>query len=140
MGAGRGMGIQIPLVAVQNNSSKEEINTVNAIVVFFQNFGSAVFLSLAEVIFNSSLRHEITKYAPGIDPEVVIAAGATAVREAVPATSLQGVLLAYSKAFDHVMYLATGAAGAALLFAFGMGWVNIIKPNAEKPTSEQQEV
>jgi hypothetical protein len=132
------MGIQIPIVAVQNNSSKEEISIVNALVVFSQNLGGALFLSLAEVIFSSSLRNGLATYAPEVNPDVVIVAGATAVRTVMPAASLPGVLLAYSKAFDHVMFLATGAAGGAFLFAFGMRWMSIKKAQAVKPVSEQK--
>ena len=138
MGAGRGIGLQIPIVAVQNNSSKEEISIVNALVVFSQNLGGAVFLSLAEVVFSNGLRHGLATYAPEVNPEVVIEVGATGVRSAVPVTSLPGVLLAYSKAFDHVMYLATGAAGGAFLFSFGMRWMSIKKVQAVKPASEKE--
>jgi hypothetical protein len=130
MGAGRGLGLQIPIIAVQNNSSKEEVPIVNALVVFAQNLGGAIFLSLNQIIFSSRLRHYLQVYAPEINPQIVIAAGATGIQEAVPSASLPGVLLAYSKSFDRVMYLAIGASGAALLAAFGMGWVSI-KKNAE---------
>jgi hypothetical protein len=125
MGAGRGMGFQIPIIAVQNNSTKEEISIVNALVVFAQNLGGAVFLSLSQIVFSSRLRHYLAIYAPEIDPQLVIVAGAVGIRKAVPASSLPGVLLAYSKSFDRVMYLATGVAGGALFAAFGMRWMNI---------------
>jgi hypothetical protein len=131
MGAGRGMGFQTPIIAVQNNSSKEEVSIVNALVVFSQNLGGAIFLSLDQIIFSSRLRHYLEVYAPEINPQLVIAAGATGIREAVPSASLPGVLLAYSKSFDQVMYLGIGTAGGALIAAFGMGWVNI-KKTAEK--------
>jgi hypothetical protein len=133
MGAGRGMSFQIPIIAVQNNSNKEEIPIVNALVVFAQNLGGAVFLSLDQIIFGSGLRHYLEIYAPEVNPRVVIAAGAIGIRGVVPAASLPGVLLAYSKSFDRVMYLATGAAGGAILAAFGMRWMNIKKKaNEEK--------
>jgi hypothetical protein len=121
----RGMGIQIPIIAVQNNSPKEEVSMVNAMVVFAQNLGGAVFLSLDQVIFSNGLEHYLAVYAPEVNIEVIIAAGARGVREAVSDASLPGVLLAYSKSCDRVMYLATGAGGGALIFAFGMGWINI---------------
>ncbi|MCJ1356954.1 MAG: hypothetical protein MMC33_006950 [Icmadophila ericetorum] len=140
-GAGRGFGLQIPILAVQNNSNKGEVSILTALVVFSQQFGGAVFLSLAQVIFGTSLRHNLAFYAPDVNAEAVITAGATAVRSAVSAASLPGVLLAYTKAFDHVMYLTTGAAGGALLFAFGMGWVKMNeKEVTAEVTSEEKEV
>ncbi|KAK9312057.1 major facilitator superfamily domain-containing protein [Lipomyces starkeyi] len=138
MGVGRGMGFQIPLIAVQNNSSKAEVSIVNALVVFSQNLGGAIFLSLDQIVFSSGLRHYLPIYAPEVSPEVVIAAGATGIHGAVSGASLPGVLLAYSKSINQVMHLGTGAAGGALIFAFGMGWVNI-KKKAEKKKVEELE-
>lgn len=125
LGAGRGMGFQTPIVAVQNNSPKEEVPIVNALVVLAQNLGGAVFLSLDQIIFSSSLKQYLPIYAPSVDSEVVIAAGAVGFRGLVPAESIDGILMAYSRSFDRVMYLAAGAGGFALLFSFGMGWKNI---------------
>ena len=137
-GAGRGLGFQIPIVAVQNNSAKEEVSIVTALVVFSQNFGGVLFLTLAQVIFSDRLRHGLVTYAPELNSEEIIVAGATAVRRVVPAASFPGVLLAYSKSVDSVFYLATGAAGGAFLFSFGMRWMNIKKGRDEKSASEQQ--
>jgi hypothetical protein len=136
MGVGRGMGFQMPLIAVQNNSSKEEVSIVNALVVFSQNLGGAIFLSLDQIVFSSSLRHYLPIYAPSVNPQVVIAAGASGIHQAVPAASLPGVLLAYNKSISHVFYLGTGIAGCAMISAFGMGWVNIKKKAAEKKLAE----
>jgi len=96
-------------------------------VVFSQVLGGAVFLSLGQVIFGNRLRYGIALYSPEVDAERVIIAGATAVRDIVTGPSLPGVILAYSKAFDNVMYLAAGVGGGQLLFSLGMGWVNIKK-------------
>ena len=129
----------MPVVAVQNHSSKEQVSVATALVVFSQNLGGVVFLSLAQVIFASNLRHGLAAYAPEVDAEAVIVAGATGARSSVSAGSLPGVLLAYSKAFDHVMALGTGAAGGAFLFAFGMGWMSI-KKKEEKIVEQASEL
>jgi hypothetical protein len=52
-------------------------------------------------------------------------APAGTVREGVE--RIPGVLLAYSKSIDRVLYLATGTAGGALFAPFGMRWTNIKK-------------
>lgn len=52
---------------------------------------------------------------------------------AVPANLLLGVLLAYSKSFGHVMYLAMGAACGAFVSAFGIGWVRLKKDEPVEP-------
>lgn len=129
-GGGRGLGFQMPIVAVQNNTPKTHLPIVNALVVFSQNLGGVVFLAIAQVVFSNRLRYGLTTYAPEVNTEAVIAAGATAVRGVTPAGSLPEVLMAYNKAFVKVMYVATGAAGGTFLSAFGMRWMNIKQKKA----------
>lgn len=135
---GQGMGFQIPILAVQNGVKKEEVSVAVALVVFSQNLSGSVFLSLAQVIFSNQLRHELGVYAPDVNADAVVAAGASAagVHDSVPRALLPGVLMAYSKSFDHVMYLATGAACGAFVTALGMGWVRL---NNEKPDQKKPE-
>ncbi|OQE41364.1 hypothetical protein PENCOP_c005G06574 [Penicillium coprophilum] len=123
-GVGRGLGLQILLLAVQSNTRKEGISIVTSLVVFGQNFSGAVFLALAEVIFNACLKSELKTLSPRTSPEIIIAACAAGVRNVVSAKALRNVLLAYSHAIVLVMYLAVAGAGGALLFAFGMGWTS----------------
>lgn len=66
-----------------------------------------------------------------MNAEVVVNAGATAVRSVVSLADLPGVLQAYMSAIDKVFYLSTGAAGGVFLFSWGMGWKSIKK--AKKP-------
>ena len=122
-----GLGFQIPIVAVQNDVHEDDISVASALVVFSQNLSGATFLSLAEVIFSSRLRHFLSVYAPEADLGRLILAGASAadLQATVPEGLFQAVKLAYSDTFDRVMYLATGAACGAFLFSFGMGWVRI---------------
>ncbi|KAK0624576.1 major facilitator superfamily domain-containing protein [Bombardia bombarda] len=123
----QGLGIQMPILAVQNAVRKEEAPVASALVVFSQNLGGAVFLSIAEVIFSNRLRHFLSEYAPSADAAALVRAGASAadIKAAVPAELLPAVKLAYSNTFDQVMYLGTGAAGGAFLVAWGMAWVRI---------------
>jgi hypothetical protein len=129
---GQGMGFQMPILAVRNFVEKD-VSAATSLVVFAQNLSGAVFLSLGGVIFNNQLRHGLATYAPDADVTAVIAPGAAAsdVRNAVAANLLPGVILAYSKSYDHVMYLGIGAACGAFVSAFGMGWVRLKKESAE---------
>lgn len=137
-GAGRGLGFQTPIIAIQNNVPSKQISTASAMPVFFQTLSGAISLSLGQVVFSDRLRHGLDSYAPEVNADIVIMAGATGVRAAVPPVSLPGVVLAYSKAFDNVMYLGVGLAGGQFLFAFGMGWINIKKKPAEELVSERK--
>lgn len=98
-----------------------------SLIIFSQTFGSAILLTFADAIFTNSLKSELPRYAPSVNPEVVIAAGATAIRTVVTKNELAGVLEAYAKSVDRVFYLAAGAAVGCFCFAWGMGWKDIRK-------------
>jgi hypothetical protein len=100
--------------------------------MFSQTFGGAIFLSFADTIFTNSLKSELPQYAPSVNPEVVIAAGATAIRNVVAKNELAGVLVAYGKSVDRVFYLTAGAAVGCFCFAWGMGWKDIRKKPVER--------
>jgi mitochondrial fission protein ELM1 len=64
-----------------------------SLVMFSQSFGGSIFLAFAETMFSSSLKSELARYAPSVNPEVVIAAGATAIRTVVAKDELAGVFV-----------------------------------------------
>jgi len=131
-GFGRGLGMQMPIVAVQNNLPPSQNAVSLSILIFAQNFGGAVWLAFAQTAFDNSLKEAIPQYAPGISFQDVLAAGASGIRSKLPHDLIPGVVLAYSKSLNHVFYLTTGAAFGALIFSFGMGWKKIAKKAAPK--------
>ncbi|KAL3440264.1 major facilitator superfamily domain-containing protein [Aspergillus insuetus] len=126
-GIGRGMGVQMPLLAVQTFTSRSQHSIATGLVVLSQNLGGAIFLAICQVVFSSGLSTELAKYAPGIDAKVLEAAGASALRDVVgdDGNVLESVLRAYNGAIVKVLYVATAAAGAAAVSAGGMGWVSV---------------
>jgi hypothetical protein len=96
-----------------------------ALVMFSQAFAGALFLSFSETIFTNSLRTLIPKYAPSVNPQAVINAGATGFRANINGTDLANVLVAYAKSVDRVFYLTTGAAVCCFTYAWAMGWKDI---------------
>ena len=103
-----------------------------AILIFAQTFGGALFLTFAETDFSNGLTKAINAFAPNVSAEVVIAAGASGVREVVPKPELAGVLLAYNQAIQYTFYLATGAAAMTLVFCWGMGWKSVKEAKVAK--------
>ena len=98
-----------------------------ALAVFSQTFGGALFLSFAQTTFSIGLADYIPAFAPGINVQTVIAAGATAVRQAVPKAALAGVLEAYTKSTNHVFYIAAAASTGTFVFCWGLGWKSVKK-------------
>ena len=87
--------------------------------------GAAVWVVVANAIFNNSLRKELSQRAAliGPSPEVIIEAGARNIRAAgLTPSQLAAVLVAYSKAIDRTMYLGIAVFGSVMLVAWEMGF------------------
>lgn len=116
-----------PIIAIQNALSRDQLSVGMAVMIVGQTFGGAFFLAFAELVFSNGLISAIPFFAPGVNAQAVINAGASAIRSVVPPGSLAGVLLAYNQAVSHVLYLAAGAAVATFVFSSGMGWKKVKK-------------
>lgn len=124
-GVGAGMCVQIPFIAVQVVLSKKDMPIGNATAIFFNSLGGAISISIAQNIFSNSLIKQIPKDAPGIDPRIIIAAGATHIRQVVPPDLLPGVLLAYDKALTNAYILAIACSGLAFLSSLMLEWKSV---------------
>ncbi|KAL8832019.1 MAG: hypothetical protein Q9170_005052 [Blastenia crenularia] len=136
VGIGRGCGLQIPIIAVQNNVPPASISVAMAILVFSQTFGGSLFLALSQTAFTNGLSSALHDFAPDVDVQTLLEAGAAKIRDVVQDGSLHGVLLAYSKAISYVFYLCTGVAVGTFIFVWGMGWKNVKKVKKVKTDEE----
>lgn len=95
--------------------------------MFSQQLSGSLLVSFGYTILINSLKTLLPKYAPSVNPGMVSKAGATALRDAVPSSVLDGVLIAYSKSEDRVYYLAAACGVASFFTAWGMGWKDVRK-------------
>jgi hypothetical protein len=96
-------------------------------------------LAFGELVFSHQLSESLTKYAPEVNAEQVIAAGATAFRQVVSAADLPGVITAYAKADNATFYLCAGTSGGIFLGAWGMGWRKIKTEGKIEETRDKQD-
>ncbi|KAK9482894.1 major facilitator superfamily domain-containing protein [Lipomyces starkeyi] len=75
VGSGRGSGMQMPILAVQRTVTPAQISIATSLVMFCGTLGGAVFLTLANTIFDNSLKSELPNYAPSVNVTAVITAG-----------------------------------------------------------------
>ncbi|KAF7553869.1 hypothetical protein G7Z17_g3328 [Cylindrodendrum hubeiense] len=129
-GFGRGIGFQMPIVAIQHAVSPEELSTALAFIVWCQYIGPTIFLTLYNTIFYASLRSQLREQAPNADIEAILTAGATEFRKVASARDLPGVLIAYSNSLDRVFYLVAAAGVVVFCTSWGMGWKDIRKSKA----------
>jgi hypothetical protein len=107
-----------------------------AFIIWAQNMGPTIFLTLYETIFTNSIGPDLARNAPGADAAAIINAGATGFRSVTSSGDLPGVLQAYSASLGKIYYLVASAACVSFLTAFAMGW-NDTRPkegeNAAQP-------
>lgn len=138
-GISRGVGMQMPMVAIQNRLPPKVAPLAIALGMFSGMLFGSLFLSASATIFTNSLRTLIPKYAPGANVDRIIVAGATGFRAISTPEQLPGILLAYSKGIDRVFYLTSALGVLTLLSAFGLGWTNIKPKEKQKQAAMEQE-
>lgn len=81
-GAGTGLGYQTTLTVVQTLPVRD-VSISTSIVLFLMNLVGTVMLSVVENGFTNQLVGNLGRLSSGVDPDVVMGAGATGFREMV---------------------------------------------------------
>ncbi|PLB49198.1 putative MFS toxin efflux pump [Aspergillus steynii IBT 23096] len=125
LGIGVGTGIQQHMLVYQAVLPPVDVPTATAIGMFLQTLGGAVFVSVAQNVFNNQLRTNLHTMAPHVDSDKVISAGATMLRKVVDKVDLDGVLRAYSDSITHTFYISVATAAMAFFAALGVQWISV---------------
>lgn len=128
VGTGIGASVSGPMLAVQNIVALKQMPKAVSIVLSMQNMGSAIWLVVANTIFNNELRQQLQQNIGviGLDPSVVISAGARSIRDlGLNDAAVGAVVQAYTDAVDRAMYLGVAVVATTFLFNWGLGLHNI---------------
>lgn len=133
-GLGVGVGFQAGVLVVQNTMPLEWIPVATACVQFFQSMGGAIFIAVAQAVFQNGLATAVARDAPGLPAEIFINSGASQVRQILKdmnAENLtQAVLGAYLEGLRNSYYITVACAGGAFVAALGLSWKKIQKRGA----------
>lgn len=124
-GFGVGFGMQQALITVQTVLPLRDIPTGTAMSMFFQTFGGALFVSVAQNIFDNTLMKNIIKDAPSVNPAIILHIGATDLKNAIPPHFLGAVQVAYNGALTHTWYIGVAMASFSIFGALAIEWKNI---------------
>jgi hypothetical protein len=142
-GIGRGVSTQQPIQAVQSVVKQDMIPIATATIMWAQTFGGAVLLGLGQTAFVNILRSALKSYAPELNPDEVIDAGATNFINQLKAEgdvlTGQQVVKAYNKAIIHVFYLSMGCAIAGFFATMGLGKTKVAQKDPKKEVDEEKE-
>ncbi|KAJ7476946.1 major facilitator superfamily domain-containing protein [Mycena galericulata] len=130
-GFGVGFGMQQPIMAAQTVLSLQDIPTGTSLIMFMQTLGGALFVSVAQNVFSNKLSSGLVSQVPGVDPTIVLSAGATSLRNSIAAEYLPAVISVYNDALVSAYYVSVAMACLSLAGALGMEWRSVKGKNIE---------
>lgn len=134
-GFGIGLGLQLPLVAIQTVLDMSEIPTATALVLFMQLFGAAVFVSVGESLLATRLVSYISRTVPDVDAVAVASSGATNIQHAIPVEYLHGVIAEYNSGLMQVFKLVVAMACLTSIGSMGMEWRSVKGKQTQIPAA-----
>lgn len=140
LGVGVGFCLTIPLMLSQVVVKTKDVSTATPIIIcasprhlpvlnvltlsiVSQSMGSAFLLPTAQAVFQNELMKALRHFVPGLDPLVVLSAGANS--EAImslPRANISGIVQSYDSALRYTFAIGIPFAGMALLVSFFMPW------------------
>lgn len=130
-GVGVGLGIQQGIVAVQAASKDVDIPSGIALLCFSENFGGAVFVSVAQNLWANKLASGLKDIA-GIDPAKVVHTGATKITNLTQdPDTLSAIRIAYRNSLTRPFLVALILLCVATIGTLGVDWKST-KPKDSK--------
>lgn len=124
-GVGVGLGMQQPLIAVQTVLDISVVPIGTSVIIFLQTLGGALFVSVGQNIFSNKLVVGLKRYAPGIDPSIVLRTGATSIQQTIDKADLPGVTLAYNNALTQTFLVAAVMAALTIVGSLSIEWKSV---------------
>ncbi|KAF2809961.1 MFS general substrate transporter [Mytilinidion resinicola] len=121
-GAGVGLGMQQTLIVVQTVLPAKDIPIGTAVMMFSQTLGGALFISVGQNVFTNQLIKNLESAVTGFDISIVLRAGATELKNAVPAQFLPGVLSAYNDTLTQTFYVSLAMACVSIIGVAPIQW------------------
>lgn len=130
-GLGLGLGMQQASLAAQAVLERRDVPTGIALVMFCQQLGGAIFISIGQNVFTNKLVNGLSSIA-NFDPASVVNVGATELRQYVPETSLPQVISSYNFALVSTYRVALAMACLSIIGTAAIEWKNIKPKKGEK--------
>ncbi|KAJ6151369.1 hypothetical protein N7470_007963 [Penicillium chermesinum] len=114
VGAGIGLGVQLPVITAQAVLPAPDIPVGTAIMTFCQTFSGAIFVAVSQALFTNKLRSGILNTVPGVSPSIVEQIGATNLDTVIDAKHMPAVREVYNEALVSIWYLAVALFGVSV--------------------------
>jgi MFS family permease len=124
-GFGIGLGLQLPLVAIQTVLDAKEIPVATALVMFNQLFGASIFVSVGQSVLTNRLVSHIAATIPNVDARQLASSGATEIQKVIPPQYQAGVIQTYNDALVQVFYIVVAMAAMTTIGSVAMPWNSV---------------
>ncbi|OXV11059.1 hypothetical protein Egran_01180 [Elaphomyces granulatus] len=124
-GIGMGLGIQIPIIVNQASVAPSDLASASAITLFLQTIGGAFWVSAGQAAFVNRLSQRLPETAPTVNPQQVIATGATELRHVFTPEQIPGILDAYMAGLTLTFLLCIVLAAVTLVVSAFPKWVSL---------------
>ena len=114
-GIGLGLSAQLAVIVCQQVVEPSDLATASGLALFFQFMGGAVFLTVAQALFQNKLVHSLAKNVPGVSPNDVISAGATGLRSVLSQQQLDGGVQSYLEGLRDAYILSIVLSGMGVV-------------------------
>jgi hypothetical protein len=136
-GAGVGLGQQQAILAVQAGSKNVDIASGIALLCFSENFGGALFVSVAQNLWANKLAQNLQGIA-NIDAASVVKSGATQITSLTQdPNTIRAIRVAYNDSLLQPFLVALILLCVATFGAVGVDWKNIKAKDENKADAEQ---
>jgi hypothetical protein len=142
-GFGLGFGMQQAGMAAQTCLAKKDVMTGVSLMFFTQGLGGAIFISIGQTVFTTSLISKFSALAASSDfsipPSMIVNTGATDLRDLIPVQYLPQALVAYNAALSDAFKVGVGCAAATILAGATMEWKDVRKlKNASREAEKKR--
>ncbi|KAH6648934.1 major facilitator superfamily domain-containing protein [Truncatella angustata] len=128
-GLGCGMGIQMPLTAVQTVLKGSDMPIGTSVIILAQTISGTIFLAVGQNLFQSELVRALITDAPDISPALVLQHGVSGIRTFVEETYgaglARGVIEAYNSALKQTFIVCIVLSCLTIIGAILMEWRNV---------------
>ncbi|KAK0312568.1 hypothetical protein LTR01_002227 [Friedmanniomyces endolithicus] len=126
LGLGIGFGMQQGNLAAQTVLARRDVPIGVSLMMFWQNLGGAIFVSVGQNVFESRLVSALVHLdIGGLSAAQIVNTGATELRSVVPAERLGELLGIYNDAVRQVFVVGTILACLAAVGAVGLEWRSV---------------
>lgn len=113
--AGVGLGLQAAFTAAQTALELADVPIGTAIVMFSEDLGAAIMVSVAENVFTNQLTKNLERYVPYINPQTAINGCATQLRNEAPPEYYDALLNAYNLSLMQMFYVGMALSCCSVL-------------------------